>query len=182
MFESLLFWLLAAFAFALVAGVLLYVVTRWLFIRTAEQVARQVDRRIGPAAARTVTRMAAFAQASGLPMEEANRKYGEHVERLARLMDSAITVPVLGKVGLDPVLGLIPGVGDLAGAAVSLTMIGRALHYGPPPALVSKMLSNVLVDVLLGAIPVVGFFGDVWFRANDRNAELMREFLDQPPA
>lgn len=182
MLDSLLFWLLAAFVFALVSGVLVYVVTRWIFIRTAEQVARQVDRRIGPLAARTATRMAAYAQASGVPLAEANRRYGEHIERLARLMDSAITVSVLGKVGLDPVLGLIPGVGDLAGAAVSLSMIARALHYGPPPALVSKMLSNVLVDILLGAIPVVGFFGDVWFRANDRNAALMREFLDRPPA
>lgn len=182
MLETLLAWFLAAFVFAIAAAVVLYFVTRWLFIRTAERMAREVDRRIGASAARTFTRMGAFAQASGMPLEEANRRFGTEIDRLARLMDSAVTVPILGKVGLDAVLGLFPGVGDLAGAAVSFTMIGRTLSYGPPPPLVSKMLSNVLVDLVLGAIPFLGFFADVWFKANDRNAELMRAFLDRPAA
>ena len=65
-------------------------------------------------------------------------------------MDSAITLPIIGRVGLDAVLDLIPVVGNFAGAAVSLTLIARTLQFGPPPSLVSKMLSNVLVDVLLG--------------------------------
>ena len=66
-------------------------------------------------------------------------------------MDSAITLPIIGRVGLDAVLDLIPVFGNFAGAAVSLTLIARTLQYGPPPSLVSKMLSNVLVDVILGA-------------------------------
>ena len=93
-------------------------------------------------------------------------------------MDSAITLPIIGRVGLDAVLDLIPVFGNFAGAAVSLTLIARTLQYGPPPSLVSKMLSNVLVDVILGGIPVIGPLVDIWFRANDRNAALMREFLD----
>ena len=47
----------------------------------------------------------------------------------------------------------------------------------PPPSLVSKMLSNVLVDVILGGIPLVGPLADIWWRANDKNAALMKEFL-----
>jgi hypothetical protein len=105
-----------------------------------------------------------------------------HIDRLARLMDSAVTLPIIGRVGLDAVLDLIPVFGNFAGAAVSLTLIARTLQYGPPPALISKMLSNVLVDVILGGIPLVGPLADFWFRANEKNAKLMRDFLDSRPA
>lgn len=177
MLEILLWWLLAAFVFVLVVGVVGYIVARWLFIRTAERMAREVDRRVGAAAARTFTHLANYAQATGIPLDEANRFFGAHVDRLARLMDSAITLPIIGKIGLDAVVGLVPVVGDLAGTAVSLTLVARTLRYGPPSALVSKMLANVVVDLALGSIPVVGFFADIWFKANDRNAELMRDYL-----
>ena len=93
-------------------------------------------------------------------------------------MDSAITLPIIGRVGLDAVLDLIPVFGNFAGAAVSLTLIARTLQYGPPPSLVSKMLSNVLVDVVLGGIPLIGPLADIWFKANDKNAALMRDFLN----
>ena len=93
-------------------------------------------------------------------------------------MDSAVTLPVIGPVGLDALLSLVPVVGDLAGPAVSLTLVARTLRYGPPAAVVSQMLSNVLVDLILGAIPFVGVLADVWFKANERNAALMREYLE----
>jgi hypothetical protein len=177
MLELLLWWLLAAFVFVVAVGVVGYLVTRWLFVRTAERMAREVDRRVGAAAARSFTHLANYAQATGIPLDEANRFVGAHIDRLAKLMDSAITLPIVGKVGLDAVLGLVPVVGDLAGTAISLTLIARTLRYGPPSALVSKMLANVTVDLVLGSIPVIGFLADIWFKANDRNAELMREFL-----
>ena len=140
--------------------------------------AREVDRRVGAAASRTFTHLANYAEATGLPLDEAKRFFGAHIGRVARLMDSAITLPIIGKVGLDAALGLVPVVGDLAGTVVSLALIARMLRYGPPAALVSKMLSNVVVDLVLGSIPFVGFFADIWFKSNDRNAELMRAFLD----
>jgi hypothetical protein len=80
------------------------------------------------------------------------------------------------------VLDLIPVFGNFAGAAVALTLIARTLQYAPPPALVSKMLSNVLVDVIVGGIPLIGPLADIWWKANDRNAALMREFLNSRPA
>jgi hypothetical protein len=177
MLETFLWWLLAAFVFVLAVSVVGYLVLRWLFIRTAERMAREVDRRVGAAAARTFTHLANYAEATGIPLDEANRFFGAHVDRLARLMDSAVTLPIVGKVGLDAVLGLVPVVGDLAGTAVSLTLIARSLRYGPPSALVSKMLANVAVDLVLGSIPFIGFLADIWFKSNDRNAELMREYL-----
>ena len=178
MLELVFLWLVAAFIVAVVLGIVGYFVARWLFVRTAERMAREVDRRVGAAAAHAFTRLANYAQATGIPLDEADRFFGAHIDRLAKLMDGAITVPMLGRVGLDAVIGLVPVVGDLAGTAVSLTLIARTLRYGPPSALVSKMLANVAGDLVLGAIPFVGFFADVWFKSNERNAELMRAFLN----
>ena len=181
MLESLLFYLAVAFVVVSVGAVAGYFALRWVFVRTADRMAMVIDRSIGGVAGHAFTRLARFAQAKGIPLEEANRLFGAHIDRLARIMDSAITLPILGRVGLDAVLDLIPVFGNFAGAAVSLTLIARTLQYAPPPSLVSKMLSNVLVDVIVGAIPLIGPLADMWFKANDRNAQLMREFLNNRP-
>ena len=178
MVETLLLWLAVAFVIVLVVGVAGYFALRWVFTRAAQRMAAIVDRSVGGVAAHAFTRLARFANARGIGTDEAQKIFGIQIDRLARIMDSAITLPILGRVGLDAVLDLVPVVGNFAGAAVSLTLIARTLQFGPPPSLVSKMLSNVLVDMILGAIPVVGPLADMWFRANDLNAALMREFLD----
>jgi hypothetical protein len=182
MIESFLLFLAVAFVVILVVSVAGYFALRWIFMQTADRMAAVIDRSIGGVAGRAFTRLARFAEARGIGIDEAQRIFGFQIDRLAKIMDSAITLPIIGRVGLDAVLDLIPVFGNFAGAAVSLTLIGRTLQYGPPPSLVSKMLSNVLVDVILGAIPVVGPLADIWFRANDRNAALMREFLNSRPA
>ncbi len=182
MLEALLLWLTVAFVVVSVGAVVGYFALRWVFMRAAEKMAAVVDRTVGGAAAHTFTGLARFAQARGIAIDEANRLFGAHIDRLAKIMDSAVTLPILGRVGLDAVLDLVPVVGNFAGAAVSLTLIARTLQYGPPPALVSKMLSNVLVDVVLGGIPLVGPLADIWWKANDRNSALMREFLQSRAA
>ena len=178
MVQDLLTWLVVAFVVVAVLSVLGYVALRWAFMRAAENMAALVDRRVGGVAAHAFTRIARFAEARGIGIDEAQKIFGVQIDRLATIMDSAITLPIVGRVGLDAVLDLIPVFGNFAGAAVSLTLIARTLQYAPPPSLVSKMLSNVLVDVLLGAIPVVGPLADMWFKANDKNAALMREYLE----
>jgi hypothetical protein len=177
MLESFLLFLGVAFVVVAVLSVASYVALRWAFMRAAERMAVVVDRRVGGVAAHAFTGIARFAQARGIGIDEAQRIFGIQIDRLAKLMDSAITLPIIGRVGLDAVLDLVPVVGNVAGAAVSLTLIARTLQYGPPPSLVSRMLSNVLVDVILGAIPLVGPLADLWWKANDKNADLMREFL-----
>lgn len=179
MLESVLLFLAVAFVFVLVIAIAGYFALRWLFMRTADRMAVVIDRSVGGVSARAFTHLARIAAARGIGVDEAQKIFGIQIDRLARIMDSAITLPILGRVGLDAVLDLVPVVGNFAGAAVSLTLIARTLQYAPPPSLVSRMLSNVLVDVILGAIPVVGPLADVWFKANDRNATLMREFLDR---
>ena len=181
MLESVLLFLAVAFVIVLVIAIAGYFAVRWIFMRTADRMAAVIDRRVGGVTARAFTRLAQIAAARGIGVNEAQRIFGIQIAQLAKIMDSAVKLPIVGRVGLDAVLDLIPVVGNFAGAAVSLTLIARSLQYGPPPSLVSRMLSNVLVDVILGAIPLVGPLVDLWFKANDRNAALMREFLNSRP-
>ena len=181
MLESVLLFLAVAFVIVLVIAVAGYFALRWIFMRTADRMAVVIDQSVGGVTARAFTRLARIAAARGIGIDEAQRIFGIQVAQLAKIMDSAVKLPIVGRIGLDAVLDLIPVVGNFAGAAVSLTLIARTLQYGPPASLISRMLSNVLVDVILGAIPLVGPLADIWFRANDRNASLMREFLDSRP-
>jgi Domain of unknown function (DUF4112) len=180
MLETLLLWLVVAFLLVAIVSVAGFVVARWLFVRTAERVSRTLDNQIGGVAARTLTRLAVYARATGIDLSEADRRFGVHIDRFAWLMDSAVRLPLIGPIGLDAVLNLVPGVGDVAGALLSLVLVARSLRYGPPARLVSKMLANVLTDAILGAIPVVGVLADVWFRANDRNAQLLKQYVTGP--
>ena len=182
MLESLLFFLAIAFVVVSVGSVAGYFGLRWLFIGISDRMAVVIDRSIGGVAGHAFTRIAAIAKARGIGIDEAQRIFGVQIDRLAKIMDSAITLPILGRVGLDAVLDLIPVVGNFAGASVSLILVARTLQYAPPPSLVSKMLSNVLVDVILGAIPLIGPLADMWFKANDKNAALMRDFLNSRAA
>jgi len=181
MLESLLLWLTVAFVVVTVGAVLGYFALRWAFMRASEKFAAMVDRSVGGVAARAFTGIARYAQSRGIGVDEAQRMFGVQIDRLARIMDSAITLPIVGRVGLDAVLDLIPVFGNFAGATISLTLIARTLQYGPPPSLVSKMLSNVLVDIVVGGIPFIGPLADIWWKANDKNAALMREFLSSRP-
>jgi hypothetical protein len=178
MFETLLIWLTAAFVVVAVLSVVGIFVARWVFLRIADRVARTLDRRVGGAAARGLTRLSVYAHAHGIDVAEADRRFGQYIDGFARLMDSAVRLPLIGPVGLDAVISLFPVVGDLVAGALSLTLVGRSLRYGPLAAIVSRMLANVFTDMILGAIPFVGVLADIWFKANDRNAALMREFLE----
>lgn len=124
-----------------------------------------------------VTRLETYAAAEGISPDRARREFADSIERLARLMDAAIRLPVIGPVGLDPLLSLVPVAGDLLAAAIGVSLVARSIRYGVPPEIVARMLANLLVDVLLGAVPVAGDLADVWFRANMRNVELLRQHL-----
>jgi hypothetical protein len=180
--DNVLLWLAVAFVIVAALSAAGFFVARWLFVRTAERVALSLEQRVGGAGAHALTRLATYARATGLDLDEADRRFGLYIDRFARLMDSAVTVPVIGPVGLDAAISLVPIVGDVVAGAMSLTLVARSLRYGPPAALVSKMLANVLTDVIIGAIPVIGVVGDIWFRANERNAALLRAYLQQRPS
>ena len=104
------------------------------------------------------------------------------VETLAWLLDNSIPVPFLGgrRFGVDAIIGLVPGFGDLVSAGLGLFVVWRASRMGLPRIVVARMLSNSAVDLVVGAIPFAGDAFDLWFKANTRNLDLARRWLEQP--
>ena len=92
-------------------------------------------------------------------------------------MDRSIPVGGGYSIGLDPIIGLIPGIGDLIGTAVSSFIIFQAQRAGVPKATVLRMMANVAIDSAVGAIPFAGDAFDFVFKANQKNLELYREAM-----
>ena len=96
----------------------------------------------------------------------------------AKWMDSRFRLPLTNwRFGLDGLLGLLPGVGDGAGLLVSAYVVWTARQAGMPMTLVAKMAGNVVLDGVVGSIPVLGDLLDFGFKANRRNADLIRAHL-----
>lgn len=99
----------------------------------------------------------------------------QRIEWLAWFTDSSIAIPGTSRsFGADALLSLIPGIGSLAGAGISLYIVAEALLHRAPAPLLARMGGNILLDALIGAIPVLGFFFDLAFKANQRNLNLLR--------
>ena len=112
--------------------------------------------------------------------EEAARA---RLEAIARLLDSKWRIPGTGiRFGADAVLNLLPGVGLLASKGVSAYLIWEARRLGVPAGTLLRMVGNVGLDALISAVPVAGWVGDVFYRANLRNMRLLREHLDRKGA
>jgi hypothetical protein len=105
----------------------------------------------------------------------------ERTRALARLLDSRFRVPGTGlRFGLDGILGLVPGVGDAAGLALSTYVIVQAVALGARGATVGRMVANVALDATVGSIPVLGWVFDFWFKANNRNVALLERHGTDP--
>jgi hypothetical protein len=97
-------------------------------------------------------------------------------ELIAKLMDSLFQVPGTKiKVGLDPIIGLIPGFGSGASALISLLLIARSATQGVPTHILARMVGNVLVNAILDAIPVVGDAASIFYRSNEKNYALLQQ-------
>jgi Domain of unknown function (DUF4112) len=104
-----------------------------------------------------------------------------HLRQLTYLLDNAIPLPGTNyRLGLDPILGLIPGGGDTIGAVLSVYIVIRAALLDLPAALVGKMVLNILVELVAGSIPVLGDIFDVTWRSNVRNMKLLEAHIDAP--
>lgn len=101
----------------------------------------------------------------------------QRARAMARLLDSAARVPGTNiRFGLDAVLGLVPGLGDAAGAAFSGYLILLGSRTGLPKHVITRMVANVAVDTIVGAVPVLGDLFDVAWKSNSRNLALLEEF------
>ncbi len=100
----------------------------------------------------------------------------QSLERLGWLMDDLFRVPVLGwRVGLDALVGLIPGVGDTATTLASLYILTSAVRYRVPKVTLLRMGLNLGIDYAVGALPLVGDFFDAWWKSNQKNIDLLRK-------
>lgn len=108
-------------------------------------------------------------------IEEAGRKL-EQLDRLARMMDDAVKIPGTNfGVGLDGLIGLLPGVGDLVSAGIALHIVYEGRKIAPGHVYAAVMLANVVIDALIGVVPAVGDIFDFAFRANLRNIAIIRK-------
>jgi hypothetical protein len=97
----------------------------------------------------------------------------QRVRFLANLLDTCITLPGGFRIGIDPILGLIPGVGDVIGVALSLYLLREAAKLGVPKWVILRMVGNVALEGLIGIVPVLGDAFDAVFKANVRNLRLI---------
>jgi hypothetical protein len=105
------------------------------------------------------------------------------VRAVAKVMDAAIEIPGTRiKLGLDSVIGLIPGVGDLIGSAISGYIVMVASNLGVPRAVIWRMLMNLGVDAVVGIVPFAGDLLDVAWKANVKNVALLEQALADPQA
>lgn len=106
------------------------------------------------------------------------------LRRFATLMDEAVAIPGTRKrVGLDAAVGLIPGVGDLIGGVMSAFIVVAALRHRVPMRKIGRMIVNILIDVGIGEIPVVGDIFDFLFEENMMNMRILMTYRDRrrPP-
>ncbi|NGY05655.1 DUF4112 domain-containing protein [Solimonas terrae] len=111
----------------------------------------------------------------------------QRLRRYATLLDSGIGVPgTRWQIGIEALIGLIPGVGDLAGALLGSWIVVEAARLRAPRALLVRMSANIALDLLLGLLPVLGDLADFMFKSNQYNLRLLDAHLDArlgvPPA
>ncbi|PEN14142.1 hypothetical protein CRI94_03620 [Longibacter salinarum] len=104
----------------------------------------------------------------------------KRLEWFAKWSDDVFTIPGTGfRVGLEPLIGLIPGVGDAAGLIVSAYVPIEAWRQGAPKRLIGKMVGIIAVDALVGVVPVLGDVFDFAYKANRRNVEMLEDWLEE---
>jgi hypothetical protein len=108
----------------------------------------------------------------------------EALRKLSRLLDSAFQVPGTSyRIGLDPIVGLLPGIGDLISPLFTVAVLWQGRELGIPKVVQLRMIANVAIDTLFGFVPVVGDLFDFAWKANDKNLALLdRHAYEEHPA
>ncbi|EDX86875.1 hypothetical protein S7335_4582 [Synechococcus sp. PCC 7335] len=105
----------------------------------------------------------------------------KRLQRMSHLLDKAIAIPGSGiRVGLDPILGLLPGGGDVVTGLLSVYIVFEAAKMGLPAQTLGRMGCNILLDVLSGMVPVLGDLFDVGWKANSQNVALIEKHMAAP--
>ena len=105
----------------------------------------------------------------------------QKLDRLARVLDDAVAIPGTNvRFGLDALIGLVPGIGDVAGAAMAGYVVLAGVRLGAPTTVLLRMLLNIAIDTVVGSVPILGDLFDVGWRANVRNVALLQRHAADP--
>ncbi len=105
----------------------------------------------------------------------------DRLRRLAALLDDAFEIPGTGfRVGLDPLIGLVPGIGDLAGGLLGAYVLLAAWRLGAPASVLVRMVTNLGIDVVVGVLPLAGDVADAAWKANTRNVRVLERWMATP--
>ena len=115
-----------------------------------------------------------------VPMGRDPASVRKRIEGMEHLLEGLFKIPGTNqKLGLDVILDLVPGIGDLVGAALGSYMVWEARNLGMSKTQMARMFGNVGIDFALGLIPWVGAVPDFFFRSNSRNLKIIRKHLDK---
>jgi hypothetical protein len=116
-----------------------------------------------------------------LPRDDAREHLIAIADVLAKALDTTVKIPGTSiSIGLDPLLGLIPGIGDALANLIGTIILGLAARVRVPRIVLARMSLNLLINGVVGAIPIAGDLFSVWFQSNLRNASLLREAAMKP--
>jgi len=105
----------------------------------------------------------------------------DQMNNLAWLLDNSIRIPIINyRIGLDAIIGLIPGLGDVAGLLISSVIVIQAIRLGAPGRTLLQMVLNIAIEALIGLVPMLGDIFDATFKSNIRNMRLVNLALDHP--
>ncbi len=102
-------------------------------------------------------------------------------EALTRVLETAVRIPgTRFRIGLDALIGLVPGLGDVAGAGLAAYIVLLASRLGAPASLILRMLANIAIDSVVGLVPLLGDLFDIGWKANSRNLLLLTRYIERP--
>ena len=101
------------------------------------------------------------------------------IRKLSRLMDTAIGIPgTKFRIGLDPIIGLVPGAGDIVDTAFSAYLVYLATQFKIPPKTLGKMIYNISIEAVVGSVPLIGDIFDAFYKSNMRNLALLEAHIE----
>lgn len=125
------------------------------------------------------TQSGARRMAAELPLGMDPHSVRRRIEALEKLLERSFKLPVIGNVGLDSLLGLLPVGGDVIAGIMGLYLVWEARNLGMSKWQMARMIGNVGFDTLLGAVPLAGDLFDFVYRSNSRNLKIIRKHLDR---
>jgi len=118
---------------------------------------------------------------SANPSKAKTEQQLQSLDKLAWLLDSSIRIPGTNRtIGLDGIIGLFPGIGDVFSGLLSGYIVVKAVLMGLPLFVIARMVLNMVIEGVIGVIPIVGDLFDFIFKANRRNVRLMQAYLQKP--